>query len=377
MDPVGGPPVPSTPARKKSVKIDREWLKTDDTLRIDDKTSGVKITSFAANVSGRANGTLAIAVGEIVAQAKSELAAIKGEGTKYALLVCMPYYMKWRGKRATSARPRAKTSRHGLFLVRPCVRCKKTNVSVAVFRVNAYRTGDGASKPDRYAYRKRSEKTTAHSTCGTGDKQKNHNAQEPWSCACCKHLYCTDPTHGADHQLKATCDGCKDNKWRKRSKSKSNPGKLIEGDAGRRKEESSYYEPMRKGMYFTDAAFTAANEISKALIITYNADDPNATASATTTSDAEPVATRTRSRTAQSPMSSDNSNATASASTSEPELRAPGKQRRRVAPVEPESANAAGAFAQTIVPKITLIALAPIRVSARAAGLAPSFGRFV
>ena len=375
--------MPSTPARKKSVTIDREWLKTDGTLRIDDKTSDVKITSFAANVSGITNDTLAIAVGEIVAQAKSELAAIKGEGTKYALLVCMPYYMKWRGKRAISARPRAKTSRHGLFLVRPCVRCKKANESVAVFRVNAYRTGDGASKPGRYAYHKRSEKTTAHLTCGIGDKRKEHNAQEPWSCACCKHLYCTDPTHGAGHAraghpLKATCGGCKENKWRKRSKSKRNPGKFIEGDAGKRKEESSYYEPIRKGMYFTDAAFTAANEISKALVITYNADDPNATASATTTSDAEPVATRTRSRAAQTPMSSDNSNATASASTSEPELRAPGKRRRRAAPVEPESANAAGAFAQTIVPKITLIALAPIRHSSRGGPVVgASFGRFV
>ena len=141
--------MPSTPARKKSVTIDREWLKTDGTLRIDDKTSDVKITSFAANVSGITNDTLAIAVGEIVAQAKSELAAIKGEGTKYALLVCMPYYMKWRGKRAISARPRAKTSRHGLFLVRPCVRCKKANESVAVFRVNAYRRRRQQARPVR------------------------------------------------------------------------------------------------------------------------------------------------------------------------------------------------------------------------------------
>ena len=370
-----GAAVPSTQARKKSATIDREWLKNADTLPIDENTTDDGIKAFAAKVSGETIALFEVAVREIVAQARSELAAIKDERSKYALLVCQQYYMRWRGKRAISANPRTKATRHGLFLVRACVRCRKTGTrgDVAVFRVNAYRTGDKGDKKGRYAYRLRGHATTAHAKCGTGTKETIHNPDEPWSCACCKHLYCTDAEHGdgttrvegAPRPLKAKCDSCKANRWRKRSKSKSKRSEFIEGDAGKRKEESSYYEPLRKDMYFTDAGFDADSEIGKGLVTAYNAKrNGTATDEAISASTSGAIAGRTRSQ----------SKGVAIGEAPRIVERAAASDENAT---ELDSEDQRGAFAQRAVPKITLTTAAPLRRSKRRAVAVPSFGRFV
>ena len=361
---------------REKITIDRQWLKSADKLRIDEATTDTNAKAFAGNVSGGAIRALEEAVGEIVAQAKSELAAINTPGPKYALLVCMPYYMKWRGERAVSAKPREKAARHGLFLVRGCVRCKATNeIRVAVFRVKAYRTGDGANKPGRYEYRARSDKTPSHATCKTGAEGNTHNAAEPWSCKCCKHLYCTELAHmqvdGPAYRLKAKCDKCQENKWRKRSKSSKRKGEFLDGI---RKERTSYYEPIRKGMFFTDSTFTAEKEISKALIASYTRDDPSGATTTASASSEEPVARRTRARARASAgaMQGNSASEGARSNGSSPESGG--------AISDSDDGSTEAAFTQQIIPKITLTAAAPIRASPRrqTRGVEPpSFGRFV
>jgi hypothetical protein len=231
--------------RQAKIRIDRAWLQGAGELEIADGEPA--IAPFVEKVAGSEHADLTAAVAAIVRQAKREMKT--ATHPRRALLVCREYHMKWRGARperqpAAAQPPKNKKARYGLFLVRECARCPKgSQGALKAFRVHAYALGKGGR---RYEYHAKGERSTGH-TC----KRATHNDAEPWNCACCKHLYCRD--HGDSRKLKAACLECTGLRWRRRSKSKSTPGEFLEK---RRSEEDSYYEPVRPGMYFTDAALT-------------------------------------------------------------------------------------------------------------------------
>jgi hypothetical protein len=231
--------------RQPKIRIDRAWLQGAGELVIADGEPDV--APFVQKVAGSAHVGLAAAVAAIVRQAQREMKT--ATHPRRALLVCREYNMKWRGARperqpAAARPPKEKKARYGLFLVRECARCPKASRgALKAFRVHAYAFGNGKR---RYEYHAKGDKSTGH-TC----TREDHNFEKPWNCACCKHLYCRD--HGDNKKLKAACSQCTGLRWRRRSKSKSKPGEFLEK---RRSEEDSYYEPVRPGMYFTDAALT-------------------------------------------------------------------------------------------------------------------------
>lgn len=339
------------------VHIDRAWLQASDELVIRESTSAESIAAFVIKVRPTDDGKLAGAIEAIVAQVRAELGAVRKarpDEEPYALLVCREYYMKWRGRESATSRPKG---RYGLFLVRGCVRCK-SDKKVAVFRVHAYAFKNGARSASRYVYHAKKG--------GTGHKcQKEHNEAEPWKCDCCKHLYCAVHGHEAAPVLKASCGTCKDNRWRRRSKTGAYTTK--------RKEEASHYEPIRRDMYFTELNGDAlATEISGPLIAAYHRKSPaaiTAPISQQARAGAEERATGAR-RSSPRGQATDSGQATIrQQARAEPEESAQRASPRGQAAPE---GGTDSAFAPADVPKITLKGLVHLRRSRR-----HRFGRYV
>jgi hypothetical protein len=372
-------------ASDERVHIDRDWLKSQtdlgSDLLINKATSKQSIDLFVSLVGGNDEPKLRGAIQAVVAQAQRELdATLKANPDRqelpYALLACREYYMQWRGRKdAYTATKRGPKGRLGLFLVRGCVRCPKADpnsVRPAVFRIHAYVFKEGKRAESRYAYHAKKKAGMNHIKCK--DVDGNGDAHDPLKCTCCKHLYCTDPLHitQADGpNLKATCKMCEGLKWRRRSKSK--PGEFTEGT---RKEKDSYYEPIRKGMYFTSfnppSGFTG--DISVSLLKAYSDIKKDRT---TSTSDAQmPRRISQRLSSRNTPNSGPRATQTPTIETIDTEPQGGGGGEEQIilsSRDEPSDGNSA--FAQQFVPKIRLRALR--RSPRRKVGTAGSLGRYV
>jgi hypothetical protein len=374
---------PPSEARDARVHIDRDWLKdkTDvgSDLLINKTTSEQSIDGFARLVGGDDAQTLLAAIRAVVAQAQRELeATVKANPERqepYALLACREYYMQWRGRKGEyTATKRGPKGRFGLFLVRGCVRCPKgdpTSVLPAVFRIHAYVFKNGQRAKSRYAYHEKKIAVMNHIKC----KDVDGNTHDPLTCTCCKHLYCTDPRHISQvptngPKLKAKCEDCKGLKWRRRSKSK--PGEFTNG---KRKEKDSYYEPIRKDMYFTrfDPQTGFTGDISVSLLKAYANIKKDRT---TSTSDA-PRRVSARLSARDTPYSGPGAPATQTSTieTIDTERQQRGKEAQSMLITRDESSDSNSAFAQQVVPRIRLRAL---RRSPRSKiGTPGSLGRYV
>jgi hypothetical protein len=268
---------PDAPVRKPEFPVYREWLQAPGELEITKKTTEEAIQKFANKVANRANEGLVNAVRAIVKQAQGEIK------TKPALLVSLPYYLKWRGnsvwrrKPSTSSlsrkrsrkpsSPRAKKDRYGLFLVRECLKCKtiekdesRKKATAAVFRVPAY--GEPGKTKGRAKKSVQSVQGTqgGKCTCATPNNGKR--------CRFCSNRLC--PGHGdkAGYTdiLKADCTDCRKQRWMRRSKSKNANGEPTNKNK-RRKALESPYEPIRAGVFFTDPIFR--NDVKDHLLAMY------------------------------------------------------------------------------------------------------------
>jgi len=365
------------------VHIDRDWLKnkTDvgSDLLINKTTSEQSIKRFVSSVGGNDEPKLLGAIQAVVAQAQRELdATVKANPDRqepYALLACREYYMQWRGRKGEyTATKRGPKGRFGLFLVRGCVRCPKgdpTSVLPAVFRIHAYVFKEGKRAESRYAYHAKKKADMNHIKCK--DVEVDGNTHNPLTCTCCKHLYCTDlrhisqvPTNGP--KLKAKCDHCEGLRWRRRSKSK--PGEFTNG---KRKEKDSYYEPIRKGMYFT--SFSPQNgftgDISVSLLDAY----ANMKEDRTTRTPDVPRRTRARLSDRTTPSSGPRAIETSTIETDTAPRQRGNEAQSMLMSLRDETSDGNGAFAQQNVPKIRLRALR--RSPRRKIGTSGSFGRYV
>jgi hypothetical protein len=260
--------LPDAPLRKPEFPVYREWLQAPGELEITiaKNTTEEDIQKFASTVAGGGeNSGLVSAINAIVEQAQGETK------TKPALLVSLPYYLKWRGnsvwrrkpstpsssqKRSRKpSSPRAKKNRYGLFLVRECLKCKtiekdatKKKATAAVFRVPAY----GEPSKTQSRGKKSVHDKQAEGEQGTrGGNCTCVNLEKGKRCRFCSNRLC--PGHGNEAgypgRLKANCTDCRGQRWMRRSKRKNANG---EPTLKRRKAFSSLYEPIRAGVFFTD-----------------------------------------------------------------------------------------------------------------------------
>jgi hypothetical protein len=258
--------LPDAPRRKPEFPVYREWLQAHGELEITNakKTTEKDIRDFASKVANVEDSGLVDAVRAIVKQAEVEIK------TKPALLVSLPYYLKWRGnsvwRRTTPSlsrrrsrkpsSPRAKKGRYGLFLVRECLKCKtirkkdetSQKATAAVFRVPAYgEPGKTKSRGKRSVHDKKAEgvQGTQGGKCTCVNNGKR--------CRFCSNRLC--PGHGDKagytNKLKADCTDCRKQRWMRRSKSKNANGEPTT-TLEHRKALSSTYEPIRAGVFFTD-----------------------------------------------------------------------------------------------------------------------------
>ena len=263
--------LPDAPLRKPEFPVSREWLQAPGELEITatKKTTEEAIRDFASTVANGANSGLESAIRAIVEQAQGETK------TRPALLVSLQYYLQWRGnsvwrrKSITSSlprkrprkpsSPRAKKDRYGLFLVRECLKCKtiekdetRKKATAAVFRVPAYgEPSKTKSRGKKSVQKAEGEQGTQGGKC-TCDTLKNGKP-----CRFCSNRLC--PGHGNEagytNKLKANCPDCKKQRWMRRSKSKNANGEPTT-TLKPRKALSSPYEPIRAGVFFTDATFS-------------------------------------------------------------------------------------------------------------------------
>ena len=270
---------PDAPVRKPEFPVYREWLQAPGELEITKKTTEEAIQKFASTVAGGgANSGLASAIRAIVEQAQGEIK------TKPALLVSLPYYLKWRGNsvwRRTSStpssspkrsrkesKPRTKKDRYGLFLVRECLKCKtkdetRTKATAAVFRVPAYgEPGKTNSRGKKSVQQDKGEQGTQGGTCTCGNPENGKR------CRFCSNRLC--PGHGDEagytKRLKANCPDCRKQRWMRRSKSKNANGEPTT-ELKPRKALESPYEPIRAKVFFTDAKFE--NDVKDHLLTMY------------------------------------------------------------------------------------------------------------
>jgi hypothetical protein len=252
----------NAPLRKPKFPVSREWLQAPGELEITKQTTEKDIRDFAIKVANGTNSGLESAINAIVEQARGETK------TKPALLVSLPYYLRWRGNsvwRRTSSSssrkrsrkpssPRAKKDRYGLFLVRECLKCKtiekddaRKKATAAVFRVPAY--GETKSRSQKSVHDKKAEGEQGTQggkcKCGTPNNDKR--------CRFCSNRLCPGHGNGAGYteKLKANCPDCRSQRWMRRSKSKSANGEPTT-KLKTRKALSSTYEPIRAGVFFTD-----------------------------------------------------------------------------------------------------------------------------
>lgn len=258
---------PDAPVRKPKFPVHREWLQAPGELEITGKTTEEDIQKFASTVAKGEYSGLVSAINAIVEQAQGETK------TKPALLVSLPYYLKWRGnsvwrrkpstpssspKRSrTKSKPRAKKSRYGLFLVRECLKCKtiakdqtRKKATAAVFRVPAYGEPGKTQSRGKKSVQQDKEQGTQGGTCTCGNPENGKR------CRFCSNRLC--PGHGDKagytNRLKANCDVCRGQRWMRRSKSKGANGKPTT-ELKPRKALESPYEPIRANVFFTDAKF--------------------------------------------------------------------------------------------------------------------------
>jgi hypothetical protein len=270
--------LPDAPLRKPGFPVSREWLRAPGELVIAKNTTEKDIRDFASKVAnGGANSGLESAINAIVEQAQGETK------TKPALLVSLPYYLKWRGnsvwrrkpstpssspKRSRKpSSPRVKRDRYGLFLVRECLKCKtdetRKKATAAVFRVPAYGEPSKTKGPGKKSVQKaEGEQGTQGGTCTCATPNNGKR------CRFCSNRLC--PGHGNDagytDKLKANCDVCRGQRWMRRSKSKSANGEPTT-ELKPRKAFSSTYEPIRAKVFFTDAKFE--NDVKDHLLTMY------------------------------------------------------------------------------------------------------------
>ena len=267
---------PDAPVRKPEFPVSREWLKAPGELEITEKTTEKDIRDFASKVAnGGANSGLESAISAIVEQAQGETK------TKPALLVSLPYYLKWRGnsvwRRTSTPSPsrkerksRAKKDRYGLFLVRECLKCKTIEkdqtikkATAAVFRVPAYgEPGKTKSRGKKSVQKDIAEQGTQGGKCACPTPNSGKR------CRFCSNRLC--PGHGDKagytNILKANCDVCRGQRWMRRSKSKGTNGEPTT-ELKPRKAFSSKYEPIRANVFFTDAKFE--NDVKDHLLTMY------------------------------------------------------------------------------------------------------------
>ncbi len=258
----------NAPLRKPEFPVSREWLQAPGELEITEQTTEEAIQKFASTVAKGANSGLESAINAIVEQARGETK------TKPALLVSLPYYLKWRGnsvwRRKSStpsssrkrsrkpSSPREKKDRYGLFLVRECLKCKtiqkdqtRKKATAAVFRVPAYgEPGKTQSRGKKSVQKDKGEQGAqgGRCTCATPNNGKR--------CRFCSNRLCPGHGDGAGYngRLKANCSVCRNQRWMRRSKSKNANGEQTTTPE-RRKAFSSKYEPIRAKVFFTDAKF--------------------------------------------------------------------------------------------------------------------------
>jgi hypothetical protein len=265
--------LPDAPRRKPEFPVAREWLQAPGELEITiaKNTTEKDIRDFASKVAGgSANSGLVSAINAIVEQARGEIK------TKPALLVSLQYYLKWRGNsvwRRTSSppsssrkrsrkesKPRTKKERYGLFLVRECLKCKtiekdqtRKKATAAVFRVPAYGEQSKTQSRGKKSVQKDIAEQGAQGgrcTCATLKNGKR--------CRFCSNRLCPGHGDGAGYIniLKADCPDCRNQRWMRRSKSKSANGEPTT-ELKPRKALESKYEPIRAGVFFTDAKFSS------------------------------------------------------------------------------------------------------------------------
>ena len=275
--------LPDAPLRKPKFPVYREWLQAPGELEITiaKNTTEEAIQKFASTVAGGgANSGLESAIRAIVEQARGETK------TKPALLVSLRYYLKWRGNSvwrrtpstSSSSRkrsrkpssPRAKKDRYGLFLVRECLKCKtiekdetRKKATAAVFRVPAYGEPGKTKSRDKKSVQKAEGEQGAQ-----GGKCKCGNIENGKRCRFCSNRLC--PGHGNQagytNKQKANCPVCRGQRWMRRSKSKNANGEPTP-TLKPRKALSSTYEPIRAGVFFTDAFFK--NDVKDHLLTMY------------------------------------------------------------------------------------------------------------
>lgn len=269
---------PDAPVRKPKFPVHREWLQAPGELEITGKTTEEDIQKFASTVAKGEYSGLVSAINAIVEQAQGETK------TKPALLVSLPYYLKWRGnsvwrrkpstpssspKRSrTKSKPRAKKNRYGLFLVRECLKCKtkdetRKKATAAVFRVPAYgEPGKTNSRGKKSVQQAEGEQGTQGGTCTCGNPENGKR------CRFCSNRLC--PGHGDKagytKRLKANCTDCRSQRWMRRSKSKTATGEPTTTLKPRKALESPY-EPIRAKVFFTDAKFE--NDVKDHLLAMY------------------------------------------------------------------------------------------------------------
>ena len=256
----------NAPLRKPKFPVSREWLQAPGELEITEQTTEKDIQKFASTVAGGENSGLVSAINAIVEQAQGETK------TKPALLVSLPYYLKWRGNsvwRRTSSTsssspkrsrkpgsPRVKRDRYGLFLVRECLKCKtkdetRKKATAAVFRVPAYGEPSKAkARGKKSVQQDKGEQGTQGGRCTCGNPENGKR------CRFCSNRLC--PGHGDEagytKRLKANCPDCRKQRWMRRSKSKNANGEPTTTLKPRKALESTY-EPIRAKVFFTDAKF--------------------------------------------------------------------------------------------------------------------------
>ena len=391
--------LPDAPVRKPEFPVSREWLKAPGELEITEKTTEKDIRDFASKVAnGGANSGLESAISAIVEQAQGETK------TKPALLVSLPYYLKWRGnsvwrrkpstpssspKRSrTKSKPRVKKDRYGLFLVRECLKCKTIEkdqtikkATAAVFRVPAYgEPGKTNSRGKKSVQQAEGEQGTQGGPCTCGNPENGKR------CRFCSNRLC--PGHGDKagytKRLKANCTDCRSQRWMRRSKSKTANNGEPTTTLKPRKALESPYEPIRAKVLFTDAKFE--NDVKDHLLTMYakkydnlanetetGAPTQGATGGLAVTPAKNSTATITPSSGASTTRGPPSSNETTSSSTDQVDLALTSGP--ELGPHETHSGPPSGSALE--VPKIRLEKLLRVSPRTRSKGTSPFGSRMV
>jgi hypothetical protein len=235
-------------------RIDLAWLKRASdaearpvALEVGVDASEPAMRAFVAKIRSEHDGAergLLASLGVIAARLRAELAKApnKDPSNAKAYIVARTYNLKSRGRSvrdkadktgaAKAWAPTSRNKKHGLFIVRPSLHHMK---AIATLRIPSY----NMKRKGLYGYH---GGRSTDETCAATNAPKS-------ACACHKHLYCADTTHGARGAgltRKAECATCVALRGCKRGKSKRARAPAREARA----ETTAVYTALRRNVFF-------------------------------------------------------------------------------------------------------------------------------